>query len=309
MVGTLNPLGFMIDYKSKTDLLASLRESIAPVVKDPKRYGGAAGAAREVNKVVQATERCLAKEADERAEEEGWDPDTRRHVALLICYCSTVIMFDGRNMVRPYDYMDFSRRVGELWERFCQHAFQRATRPLTPYAPPTYADLRDSKVKAYTDHLNMLDIPDKTSTALLSLYVEVWEMAKSSRINLQSDLHVTDGTTLHVIDFKSGFGSNEKGNKNRLLTVGSIYGEFDDAYSCTLLVRAAEGDNNNYFRMIQQSGIWQAYCGEDAYRWIHEVTGVDLASWIGTNVNWSQDFSDPMRKYLTENNLIKYLEW
>ena len=35
-------------------------------------------------------------------------------------YISFVKMIDYRNNIRPYEYMDFSRRIGELWEPFCK---------------------------------------------------------------------------------------------------------------------------------------------------------------------------------------------
>ena len=38
----------------------------------------------------------------------------------MITYACYVVMLESRNEVWPYDYMAFSRRVGELWEPFCK---------------------------------------------------------------------------------------------------------------------------------------------------------------------------------------------
>jgi hypothetical protein len=39
---------------------------------------------------------------------------------LRLFYCSLVVNLESRNQVVAYDYMDFSRRIGEVWEDFCK---------------------------------------------------------------------------------------------------------------------------------------------------------------------------------------------
>ncbi|AUO79553.1 hypothetical protein BSP10_150 [Bacillus phage BSP10] len=51
----------------------------------------------------------------------------------------------------------------------------------------------------------------------------MWELVVSGEIKLESDLHFEKDGVKYNVDFKSGFNSNEKGNTNRLLMVGSIY--------------------------------------------------------------------------------------
>src|SRR5438309_2337352 len=41
---------------------------------------------------------------------------------LVLQYCTSVISLEYRHRVWPYEYMALSRRVGELWERFCSTA-------------------------------------------------------------------------------------------------------------------------------------------------------------------------------------------
>ena len=110
----------------------------------------------------------------------------------------------------------------------------------------------------------------------------------SGEIQLELDLHFIFEGKKYVVDFKSGFGSNEKGNTNRLLLVASIYKNLSESYKCLLFVRAEE--NNSYFNTLKNSGIWEAYCGSEAYVKIREYSGYDLKSWIDTNMDWANDF-------------------
>ncbi len=41
----------------------------------------------------------------------------------MITYTNDVVMLESRNSVWKYEYMSFSRRVGELWEPFCKLCF------------------------------------------------------------------------------------------------------------------------------------------------------------------------------------------
>ena len=111
------------------------------------------------------------------------------------------------------------------------------------------------------------------------------------------------------IDFKSGFGSNEKGNTNRLLMVATIYRNMEDDYENVLLVRAQENQNNHYFQILKNSKVWEAYCGEDAYRKISDYTGFDLYDWVSVNINWAEDLLPDTTNHFTINNLLEYLEW
>jgi hypothetical protein len=109
------------------------------------------------------------------------------------------------------------------------------------------------------------------------------------------------------VDFKSGFGSNEKGNTNRLLLVASIYKSLSENYKCLLFVRAEE--NNSYFNILKNSGIWEAYCGNEAYQKIKEYSGYDLKNWIDNNINWSTDFKPETIAHFEEQTLLQYLVW
>lgn len=74
-----------------------------------------------------------------------------------------------------------------------------------------------------------------------------------------------------------------------------------------IFVRA--DDNNHYFKTLKNSGIWDAYSGNEAYNRMKEYSGFDIKTWIETNVNWEQDFKAETLKYLRDNNLDQYLVW
>ena len=101
-------------------------------------------------------------------------------------------------------------------------------------------------------------------------------------------LHFIMDNQKFVVDFKSGFGSNEKGNTNRLLLVASIYNNLEENYRCLIFVRAES--NNNYFQTLKNSGVWNAYSGSEAYDEMHKYTGYDIKKWIVDNVNWKGRF-------------------
>lgn len=111
----------------------------------------------------------------------------------------------------------------------------------------------------------------------------------------------------YVVDFKSGFGSNEKGNTNRLLLVASIYHNLEENYGPLIFVRSEE--NNNYFNTLKNSGIWSAFSGADTYEQLKKYSGYDVRAWIDTNIKWSEDLDSDFIKHLEKNDLIQYLTW
>lgn len=133
------------------------------------------------------------------------------------------------------------------------------------------------------------------------------ELSTSGEIQLELDLHFVSNGQKYVVDFKSGFGSNEKGNTNRLLLVASIYKNLSESFKCLLFVRAEE--NNSYFNTLKNSGIWEAYCGNEAYVKIKEYSGYDLKNWISTNMDWANDFKPETIAHFEELNLLQYLLW
>ena len=218
-------------------------------------------------------------------------------------------MLDLRNQVWPYEYMAFSRRIGELWEQFVYIPFAYAVTNISPFVPPLFSEVRSNLRQEIEEYIQELPLSPKEKAELMEYYEKVWVLVDSGEISLQLDLHATIEGTRVNIDFKNGFGSNEKGNTNRLLMVATIYQNLEEEYENVLLVRAREDLNNHYFQTLKNSEVWQAFCGEDACHKIGDYTGFDLRRWISSNIDWGNDLLPETVTQLSENNLMGYLEW
>lgn len=226
----------------------------------------------------------------------------------MITYTNDVVMLESRNAVWQYDYMAFSRRVGELWEPFCKLCFKYPTTRIASFIPPLFSEVKASLTTEIATYIDGLAIKVEEKTQLKRYYDKVWGLVTSGEILLECDLHFTDGATKYIVDFKSGFGSNEKGNTNRLLLVGSIYQNIEaENYKCLIFVRSTE--NNHYLTTLQNSGVWETSCGSETYFKIQHFTDFNIHHWIENNIDWMNDFAPQMRETITHNNLQNYLIW
>jgi hypothetical protein len=265
--------------------------------------------ASAVNKAVVDTRSDLVKALVQKSNWEAWTKEDVLRCVLLINYVSYVVMIDTRNEVWLYDYMSFSRRIGELWEPFCKLCFEYPLSKAMLFIPPTFLEVKQKLTREIYDYIEELSIQRHQKEELKKFYDKVWNLVTSGEIQLELDLHFKFDDQKYVVDFKSGFGSNEKGNTNRLLLVATIYKSLEENFQCLLLVRAEEDKNNAYFQTLKNSGIWKAYCGHEAYEKIKEFTYFDLKDWILNNVNWRMDLSRETILHLGKNNLDHYLAW
>lgn len=174
--------------------------------------------------------------------------------------------------------------------------------------PPLFSEVKASLSTEIATYIDGLAIMFDEKVQLKRYYDKVWGLVTSGEIQLECDLHFTDGTAKYIVDFKSGFGSNEKGNTNRLLLVGSIYQNIEaENYKCLIFVSSTE--NNHYLNTLQSSGVWKTSCGSDTYSKIRHFTGFDIHHWIENNIDWMNDFASRMRETVTHNNLQNYLIW
>lgn len=263
--------------------------------------------ASAINRALNQTKDNLITTLLQTAEKEKWTNREKLEAILMITYCNIVVMIESRNSVRSYEYMDFSRRVGELWDPFCKLCFYYPINDISLFIPPLFSEVRKKLANEIIEYVGNLNISDKEKQELKSYYEKVWSLVTSGEIQLELDLHFNYNKQKYVVDFKSGFGSNEKGNTNRLLLVATIYQNLDDNYKCLLFVRAEE--NNSYFNRLKNSGIWEAYSGIEAYQKIKEYSGYDLKLWIETHIDWANDFNTETTEHLTDNNLLQYLLW
>jgi len=263
----------------------------------------------EINSRIKAVAEQLRSHVLQIAQKNSWDNKTILETLLMIQYAESLSALECRNNFWSYDYMSFSRRMGELWEKYCYLCFEYPCNAIQLFTPPLFDDLKQFLTSEFEEYINKLPISEIQKIELLKYYAKVWKIVVSGDINLQLDCHFTDGEFKYNIDFKSGFGSNEKGNTNRLLLVGTLYSFFQKNYRCILLVRSEEDDNNHYFRTLKQSIIWEAYCAQEAYMKIYEYTGFNLASWFHENVHWQNDLSPEFVHHICSQNLMKYIQW
>jgi hypothetical protein len=265
--------------------------------------------AASINKASQESARNVLKSILSTATKANWSDTERVEAILASTYASYIAMIELRNEVWPYEYMAFSRRIGELWEGFIRNIFDYAPSGLTYFIPPLFAEVRAGLKQEITRYILKLPLDDSQKNDLIDYYNKVWLLVDSGEINLELDLHFELAGKKSNIDLKSGFGSNEKGNTNRLLMVATIYQNLELGYSNYLLVRAPEDRNNHYFRTLRDCGVWQAFCGEEAYAQMYAFTGFDIKSWICANIDWQSDLADDTLNHFQENNLLSYLEW
>lgn len=294
----------------KKELLSYFRDRASEALTDIKTRFAETQAdkrARAINESINQTKSVLITTLLQQAEKEKWTNQEKLESILMITYCNIVVMIESRNSVRPYEYMDFSRRVGELWDPFCKLCFYYPINNLSLFIPPLFSEVKKKMTDEIADYIDKLNITAEEKQELKKYYDKVWSLVSSGEIQLELDLHFSHNDQKYVVDFKSGFGSNEKGNTNRLLLVATIYQNLDENYKCLLFVRAEE--NNSYFNTLKNSGIWDAYCGSEAYEKIKEYSGYDLKLWTDTNIDWATDFNAETTAHFTDNNLLQYLLW
>lgn len=226
----------------------------------------------------------------------------RSKLLMLLQYCYSVISFEYRNIVWPYEYMAFSRRNGELWERFCKTAWDNSNLPtLYRIEAPQFNDVRNNfrnRIISYTNK-------NPYQQHIINDVDSVFELVGD--INMIEDEMFSLNGINHIIDFKSGFGSNEKGNTLRLIAVGRAYKHWDNKTNLLFLVR--QNENNNYLNTIRRSGLWDVHCGDDAYNKIDEFTNAGICEIRREAIDFRNDLSPNFWRYLENNNLSHYLEW
>jgi hypothetical protein len=282
-----------------SEALATIKAKFAEIQADKR--------ARAINESLNQTKLVLITTLLQQAEKEHWSNQEKLESILIITYCNIIVMIESRNSVRPYEYMDFSRRVGELWDPFCKLCFYYPINDISLFIPPLFSEVKKKLSDEITTYIETLSISAAEKQELKTYYDKVWSLVTSGEIQLELDLHFSHNDQKYVVDFKSGFGSNEKGNTNRLLLVATIYQNLEENYKCLLFVRAEE--NNSYFNTLKNSKIWEAYCGNEAYQKIKEYSGYDLKLWTEANIDWTNDFNTETIAHFTESNLLHYLLW
>ena len=231
---------------NKTELLSYFRDRASEFLTNIKQKYSETQSdkrARAINECLNETKNKLITTVLQQAEKENWTHQEKLECLLMITYCNIIVMIESRNSVRLYEYMDFSRRVGELWDPFCKLCFYYPVNDVSLFVPPLFSEVKKKLTDEIVDYINKLNITPEEKEELRKYYDKVWSLVTSGEIQLELDLHFVSQGQKFVVDFKSGFGSNEKGNTNRLLLVASIYKNISESYECLLFVRAEENNS------------------------------------------------------------------
>lgn len=297
-------------YNDKSALLDFFRdfaeEQLRLIVQGARGYKNQAS---KINSVIKNQKDYTINEMLGMACQNRWSNDYILDCVLHITYASYVVMLEYRNKIWPYEYMAFSRRIGELWEPFCKETFSYAVNPLQLISPPNFDEIQEKIKYNAIRYIDALPVVDHTKRVLHYHYSIPWNLVDSGCIQLGLDLHFSQNGVNFNCDFKSGFSSNEKGNTNRLLLVASIYRFLSENEKTILFVRQNEDDNNHYLKTLKNSGYWDVFCADEAYAKMHEFTGFNLRDWINYNATWCDDISDELRDHLKREDIIKYLTW
>lgn len=263
--------------------------------------------AKKLNTLLVKARSTVIEIIEQKAKKDNWTNQEILESVLMVTYCNYVVMLEVRHSIWSYEYMAFSRRIGELWEPFCKLAFEYPINDLELFIPPLFSDVKKKLANEIEEYIDKLNITKEEKQQLLKYYNKVWGLVTSGEIQLELDLHFIYQGKKYVVDFKSGFGSNEKGNTNRLLLVASIYHNLEENYEPLIFVRSEE--NNNYFNTLKNSGVWSAFSGPDTYEQLKKYSGYDVRAWIDANIKWKEDLDNDFIKHLEKNELIQYLTW
>ncbi len=265
--------------------------------------------ASEMNKRIKTAKDFQSSKILETAKNENWQNKKLLNELLLLTYASYIVMLEYRNEIWPYEYMTFSRRIGELWEPFCKLPFFYPVNELKIIDVPAFQKIQDKIQKDTITFIESLALDEKTKKELKEKYEIPWTMVDSGGINLNLDLHFEQNKIHYNCDFKSGFSSNEKGNTNRLLLVASIFKSLGKNEKQIIFVRQQEKENNHYLQTLKKSKLWDIYCADECYNAIKSFTGFNIREWIDKNAIWNCDISASFKKHLEKNDLLKYLTW
>ena len=315
----------MVDFCNKEQVMSFLRSEvndllIALMGDDSKRNRQKT---KKMNKFLLNLKESLFERIRELYSNEPNDPKLTEAI-FLTHYCWIVVSFECRNNLWKYtDTRPISRRSGELWEELLKVAWEYpVNRNVYDLDAPDFSEVKNEIKESFYNKIDELIFDSSIVDEIYSDYNDIWKIIGGS-INLDSDQLFETDYERFVIDFKGSYGSNEKGNKNRLLRVAKTYNllnqsnNIDKPYNCILAVRTVNGRGHNYLRQLEKSGLWEVRTGNEVYKMIHEYTGFDMMSVINKHdLSLMNDFNLETKKHMesqyTSNDKTyaeEYLTW
>lgn len=110
------------------------------------------------NKAIVKSKQNILSILQEKSRNESWSNIELLECALMVTYANDVVMLETRNTIWKYDYMAFSRRIGELWEPFCKLCFIYPLTKIWLYIPPLFKDVKKNlanEISGYIDNLKL----------------------------------------------------------------------------------------------------------------------------------------------------------
>lgn len=232
------------------------------------------------------------------------DLDFKIRLMVILVYCHAVTVLEYRHRVWPYNLMDLSRRIGELWQGMCLVAWTCAKHPGSAKAEETF-DFFDVQQKFLSDLWDL--ISDHPNVEQVIDLVENFTKPLN-KINMASDKVFTKGDIVHVIDFKFSFNSNEKGNRDRLSQVGWAHKQRDPRTE--LLIAVCREENNQYLETLREEG-WQIVTGRETYERIGHLTGTYIQPYLDETVDFRTDLSEDFLAYIDSHTdrMGCFLDW
>ncbi len=121
---------------------------------------GRNSAAKEINRQINLHRNEILAQTTRQANADAWTNERLLDEILRITYASYVVMLEYRNKVWPYEYMTFSRRIGELWEPFCKLAFERPINALRIIKPPEFRQAQQTIQKSAAEYIDSPEVSD-----------------------------------------------------------------------------------------------------------------------------------------------------
>ena len=90
---------------------------------------------QKATRINKALNDVLTHVKDYFTQQTNLDAEDKAIMALIVQYIYTYLSLENRHIVWNYNSIDFSRRVGELWERFCSVAWDYSTTAIRFTAP------------------------------------------------------------------------------------------------------------------------------------------------------------------------------
>lgn len=154
----------------KADLLQYFRDRSNEFLAEVNNaYGNTAfkKKSKKLNTLLVKARRTLIEIIEQKAKRENWTNQETLESVLMVTYCNYVVMLEIRHSVWTYEYMAFSRRIGELWEPFCKLAFEYPINDLELFVPPLFSDVKKQLADEIEAYINGLNLGDEEKAQLI----------------------------------------------------------------------------------------------------------------------------------------------